>query len=84
MADKTPETQEQLPEMHGGNSPGTLKGPAIISYNLREEERPGGLKARFKVKIETGRKARELDARQAAAIRELLIWARQRQHQTST
>ena len=49
----------------------------MISYNLREEERPGGMKVRFKIKIETGRKARELDVRQAAAIRELLIWARQ-------
>ena len=82
MADKTPETQEQWPEMHGDNSPGTLKGPAIISYNLRKEERPGGLKVRFKVKVESGRKARALDARQAAAIRELLIWART--HPTST
>jgi len=70
--------------MQPGNSPGDLKGPYIISYNLREGERPGGLKVRFKVKVESGRKARETDARQAAAIRELLIWAHQRQHQTST
>jgi hypothetical protein len=53
-----------------------LKGPRIISPNLREEERPGELKVRYKVRIETGRKARELDARQAEVIRELLIWAR--------
>ena len=84
MENKTPQTQEQWPEMQPGNSPGTLKGPAIIAYNLRGEERPGGMKVRFKVKIATGRKARELDARQAAAIRELLIWARQRQHPTFT
>jgi len=44
---------------------------------LREQERPGGMKVRYKIKIETGRKARELDERQAAAIRELLIWAHQ-------
>jgi hypothetical protein len=69
-------------EEQASNSPQTVKWPCIISYNLREEERPGGLKVRFKVKVETGRKARELDTRQAAAIRELLIWARQ--HQTST
>jgi hypothetical protein len=67
-------------EEQAGNSPDTIPGPAIIAYNLREEERPGGMKVRFKVKIETGRKARELDARQAAVIRELLIWA----HQHST
>lgn len=69
-----------VPEIHHDNWPGAIKGPAIISYNLKEEERPGRLKVRFKVKVEPGRKARELDARQAAAIRELLIWARQRQH----
>ena len=72
--------REREPGMQPGNSPGTLKGPAIISYNLREGERPGGLKARFKVKAETGRKARETGARQAAAIRELPIWARQRRN----
>jgi len=65
------------PEMQSGNSPGKLKGPRIIAYNLREEERPGGLKVRYKIRIETGRKAREVDARQAAVIRELLIWAHQ-------
>ena len=83
MTGETAHEQRKETEMQPGNSPGALKGPAIISYNLREEEeRPGGLKARFKVKAETGRKARETGARQAAAIRELLIWARQ--HQTST
>ena len=35
------------------------------------------MKVRYKVKIETGRKARELDARQAEVITELLQWARQ-------
>ena len=35
------------------------------------------MKARYKIKIETGRKAGELDERQAAVIRDLLAWARQ-------
>ena len=35
------------------------------------------MKVRYKVKIETGRKARELDERQAEVIRDLLAWARQ-------
>jgi hypothetical protein len=35
------------------------------------------MKARYKIKIETGRKARELDERQAQVIRDLLAWARQ-------
>ena len=54
-----------------------IPGSGIIAYNLREGERPGGLKVRYKIKIETGRKARELDEQQAEIIRELLHWARQ-------
>ena len=49
----------------------------LISYNVNETERPGGLKIRFKVKIVTGRRAAVLDERQAEAIRGLLLWARQ-------
>ena len=52
----------------------------IISYNIEEGERPDGLKVRFKITIATGDKARELDARQAEAIRRLLQWAQQNQH----
>jgi hypothetical protein len=52
----------------------------IIAYNFREGERPGGLKVRFKITIATGPEARELDARQAEAIRRLLQWAQQNQH----
>jgi hypothetical protein len=49
----------------------------MVSYNLNEDERPEGLKVRFKVKIATGKQAAALDARQAEAIRGLLLWARQ-------
>ena len=49
----------------------------IVAYNLREGERPDGLKVRYKIRIETGQKARELDEAQAEIIRELLEWARQ-------
>jgi hypothetical protein len=65
------------PEEHGSNSSRIVKGPRIISYNLREDERPGGLKVRFKIRIETGKKAAALNAQQAEAIRELLQWASQ-------
>ncbi len=71
-------------EEQAGHSPQAIKGPSIISYNLKREERPGGMKVRYKVKIETGRKARELDERQAEIIKELLQWARQHQHQQRT
>ncbi len=64
-------------EKHDSNSPGIANGARIISYNLNEDERPGGMKVRFKVRVETGRKAAALDARQAEAIRELLQWVRQ-------
>ena len=70
-----PEKQES-PEKHTGNSPGIIEGPRIISYNLNEAERPDGMKVRFKVRIETGRKAAALNAQQAEAIKELLSWAR--------
>ncbi len=49
----------------------------VISYNIDEDERPDGLKVRFKVTIVTGKHAAALDARQAEAIRELLLWTRQ-------
>jgi hypothetical protein len=55
----------------------------IIAYNLREGERPAGLKVRYKIRIEPGPKARELDEAQAEIIRELLEWARRyRAHPT--
>ncbi len=66
-------------EEQAGNSPQAVKGPSVISYNLKEEERPGGpdgLKVRWKFRVETGRKAQALDARQAEAIREALTWLR--------
>jgi hypothetical protein len=65
------------PEKHDSNSPGIVNGPRVISYNLNEDERPGGMKVRFKIRIETGRKAAALNAQQAQAIKELLQWARQ-------
>ena len=35
------------------------------------------MKVRFKVRVETGKKAAALNAQQAEAIKELLEWARQ-------
>jgi hypothetical protein len=74
MVSEHPDPEIRAAENHPGNSPETITGLRIISYNLRETERPGGLKTRFKVRIETGKKARALDARQAEAIRELMEW----------
>ena len=69
--------KEKGPEKQQGNSPAITGGARIISYNLNEEERPGGMKVRFKIRVETGRKAAALNAQQAEAIKELLLWARQ-------
>ena len=49
----------------------------MISYNVPEGERPGGIKVRFKIRIATGKRAKEIDARQAKVIMEVLQWQRQ-------
>ena len=54
-----------------------MEGARIISYNLNEDERPGGVKIRMKIRVESGRRGRAIDARQAEAIREYLRWVRQ-------
>jgi hypothetical protein len=46
----------------------------MLSYNMSEAERPGGLKVRFKIRIVSGKQAALLDERQAGAIRGLLEW----------
>ena len=74
-------SEKKCPEIQDSNSPGMVNGPRIISYNLNEDERPGGMKVRFKIRIETGRKAAALNAQQAEAIKELLQWARQHKPQ---
>jgi hypothetical protein len=52
-------------------------GARIISYNLNEDERPFGVKVRFKVRVVTGKAAGALDQRQAEAFKEYLKWVRQ-------
>jgi len=64
-------------EYHHGNSPGIGMNGRVISYNVSEGERPGGIKVRFKIRIATGKRAREIDARQAKVIMEVLQWQRQ-------
>ncbi len=63
-------------EEHNGNSPPEMDGARIISYNYNEDERPGGIKVRAKIRVADRRAAGTLDAAQAEAIRELLIWSR--------
>jgi hypothetical protein len=75
-----PGKRKSAQEMHDNNPPVAIPPSAGIAYNLREGERPDGLKVRFKIQVATGKEARELDARQAEAIRRLLQWAQQNQH----
>jgi hypothetical protein len=62
------------PEIQDGNSRGIVNKTRVISYNLSEEERPDGIKVRYKIRVATGRRGRELDAKQAAVIMEVLQW----------
>ena len=64
-------------EIHQRNSPGISPKGRLISYNVSQGERPGGIKVRFKIRIATGKRAAEIDARQATAIMEVLQWQRQ-------
>ena len=49
----------------------------VISYNVPEGERPDGIKVRYKIRVATGKRAAEIDARQAKVIMEVLQWQRQ-------
>ena len=59
------------------NSPEISPNGRVISYNVPDGERPGGIKVRFKIRIATGKRAQLIDARQAAVIMEVLQWQRQ-------
>jgi hypothetical protein len=68
---------EENPGNHDGNPLGISPNGRVISYNVPEGERPGGIKVRFKIRIATGKRAKEIDARQAKVIMEVLQWQRQ-------
>ena len=61
----------------GGIQRGIGENVRVISYNVPVGDRPGGIKVRFKIRIATGKRAKEIDARQARAILEVLQWQRQ-------
>jgi hypothetical protein len=80
MASEQEGREPKKAEEQTGNSPETIKGSCIISYNLREEERPAGIMVRWKWRVETGRKAQVLEACQAEVIRRILQWQYDRKH----
>jgi hypothetical protein len=81
MASDQAEREPEKAAKQDGSSPVTDKGSCIISYNLEEEERPAGIMVRWKWRVETGRKAQVLDARQADVIRRILQWQYDRKHE---
>jgi hypothetical protein len=73
-----PEQAGDLPEHgkeHESNSPELMPGMGYREYYRDDMEDAGGLKVKFKIRMVSGKQARSFDARQAEAIRELLIWA---------
>src|SRR5580693_9098921 len=71
------EKKQEKPGNDVDNSLGISPNGRVISYNVPEGERPGGIKVRFKIRIATGKRAQLIDARQAKAILEVLQWQRQ-------
>ena len=65
------------PGNHGRNSREIGENVRVISYNVPEGDRPDGMKVRIKLRVATGKRAKEIDARQAKAIMEVLQWLRQ-------
>jgi hypothetical protein len=68
-------------EIQDSNSPEIGGNGRLISYNVNEDERPGGLKIRWKIRVEFGKKAAARDALMASAVKELLEWSRQHRTQ---
>jgi hypothetical protein len=67
-------SQQEKPGISPGNGPGIAGNSRVISYNIPEGERPGGIKVRYKIRVITGKRAAQTDARQARAILEVLQW----------
>ena len=61
-----------------------MDGARIISYNFSEDERPGGMKVRIKIRVESGKNGRARDARQGEALKEYLQWVVQQEQQDET
>ena len=77
MTDNSADNPQEMPEELTGDLPATIQKYPIFRYNLDDSETPGGLKVRWKVRVVTGPDAEVWEARQNAAIMELLRWAHQ-------
>ena len=52
----------------------SIPNGTIFAYNVDERNAPGGMKVRWKIRVATGGEVARVDARQAEAIKEALIW----------
>ena len=66
---------------HENVPPFIMDGARIISYNINEDERPGGIMVRYKIRVVTGPAAKAVDDAQAQVLREVLQWSRQQRQQ---
>jgi hypothetical protein len=74
---RAPDDDSDKPEEISLEMLRSIPNGTIYSYNLDDSKTPGGLKVRWKIRVATGTEAERWDARQAAAIKELLTWASQ-------
>ena len=74
---RAPEDGSGKPEEMHSELLAAIPNGTIYSYNLDDRKTPGGLKARWKIRVAAGTEAGRWDARQADAIKELLTWASQ-------
>jgi hypothetical protein len=82
MANELTFPQASSPEAEENYRPellGTIPNGTIYSYNLDDSKAPGRLKVRWKIRVATGTEGARWDARQAEAIKELLLWAQRHQ-----
>jgi hypothetical protein len=56
-------------------------GSRFISYTVPASKETEGIAVQYVIKIATGKRAKEIDARQAKVIMEILQWCRQDQEQ---
>ena len=75
--------QAELEENYPPELLAAIPNGTILAYNLDEKNNAGGMKVRWKVRVATGPEAQRLEARQAEAIREALVWLRKHPQATT-
>jgi hypothetical protein len=73
------ETPDKAAEIVTGNSPETIQETPEFTYNwseVRHGKAPGGLTARYEIRIVTGLEGKRAAARQAEAVAGLLEWVK--------